>query len=86
MLQPNDVERSREFIPAEFEIIPVLPGKTPGGLYFAVNYNLKTKSSPTGELFITIGAIELGRDWINTHFFLRLTATLKGDNSIHQSK
>ena len=35
-LQTVDVERSREFIPVEFQIIPVLHGKTLGRLYFAL--------------------------------------------------
>lgn len=60
-LQPVDVERSREFIPVEFKIIPVLPGKTLGGLYFALYEGNSTLTY--SELIVVSGLVRYRNHW-----------------------
>jgi hypothetical protein len=81
-LQPLNVERSREFIPAEFQIIPVLPGKTLGGLYFARYEGNSTLIY--SELIVLAGLVRYRHQWGAwiSHIYVDNPASVAGGRNI----
>jgi acetoacetate decarboxylase len=81
-LQLVDVERSREFIPAEFQIIPVLPGKTVGGLYFALYEGNSTLTY--SELIVMAGLVRYRNQWGAwiSHIYVDNPASVAGGRNI----
>lgn len=54
-----DIAKAKEFVPADLEIVAVLPGKTLGGMYLSVYF----------------AKLNLGRSWLTLQFDeLHLTA------------
>lgn len=81
-LQLVDVERIRLFIPPEFEIVSVLPGKTVGGLYFA-NYGSGSVLEYS-ELIVVPGAVSYSGKiggWVS-HIYVNNTDSVAGGREI----
>ncbi|NEQ32746.1 MAG: acetoacetate decarboxylase family protein [Leptolyngbya sp. SIO4C5] len=81
-LQPVSLARSRSFIPDQFDIVPIWPGKTLGGLYFA---QYVTGSTLTYQELIVISGLvryagKLGF-WIS-HIYVDNLASVAGGRQI----
>lgn len=80
-LQLIDVEQVRPFIPPEFEIISVLPGKTVGGVYLS-SYN--SGSLKYSELIIAAGIVRYANKiggWIS-HIYVDNHDSVAGGREI----
>lgn len=60
-LQPVHIECSRAFIPTDFQVLPVLPGQTLGGLYFALYEGNSTLTY--SELIVVAGLVRHQYRW-----------------------
>lgn len=84
-LQLVDVERIRRFIPPEFEIVSVLPGKTVGGVYLA-NYGAGSVLEYS-ELIVVPGAVsysgKIGKigGWVS-HIYVNNSDSVAGGREI----
>jgi hypothetical protein len=81
-LQLTDVERVRPFIPPEFEIVSVLPGKTLGGVY--LSYYGSDSVLQYSELIIAAGIVRYGNKlggWIS-HIYVDNPNSVAGGREI----
>jgi acetoacetate decarboxylase len=77
-----DLERSRALVPAEFEIVSVLPGKTLGGLYLSVYEGNSTLIYH--ELIVVAGLVRYRNQigsWIS-HIYVDHPASVAGGRNI----
>jgi acetoacetate decarboxylase len=77
-----DLERSRAIVPAAFEIVSILPGKTLSGLYFSVYEGNSTLTYH--ELIVVGGLVRYGNQigsWVS-HIYVDDPASVAGGRSI----
>lgn len=80
-LQLIDVERVRPFIPEEFEIISILPGKTLGGVYLSY---YDSGSLTYSELIVAAGIVRYGSKiggWVS-HIYVDNINSVAGGREI----
>jgi len=81
-LQLIEIDRARQFIPPSVSIIPILPGKTLGGVYFA-HYGPGSLLE-YHELIVAAALTRVGRQigfWIS-HIYVDQPASMQGGRAI----